>query len=453
MEVGSDIALLFLLGGLGLGWLIARMRLQQRYTSPEELAAAYVPQAQYEDLERRADIMRDDLAEKEQEIRELAMSLSAKDQTILHLDDRLRDQKKELHAMQERARLEFEQLANRLLEEKSRTFTAQNAEQLGHLLDPLKARIQSFEEGIEKRFLEETRDRISLKKEIEQLRTLNQQLSQDAHNLATALKGDNKRAGDWGEVQLEQLLQRAGLQKGVHYRTQNSFRREDGRLQRPDFIINLPGDKHLVIDAKVSLKAYEACCSSTNEEERKQFLQQHLTSIRRHIRELGARNYQDIYQINSPDYLLLFIPVEPAFALAIQEDQQLFAEALDRQIVLVTTSTLLATMRTVSFIWTQEKQKRSVLEIARQSGLLYDRFCAFVADLQRVGQRIEQTQSAWQDAMRKLTTSRKKGDTLIGRAEKIRELGARTTRQLPKELLPDREKKGEAANGEQPKDV
>lgn len=434
-------ALLFLFVGALLGaaiaWLLTRYRMEARYTSPDDLAENFVARSIHDDLQQQADILRDDLMEKEQEIRELAMSLSAKDQTILHLDDKLRSQKEDIQAMQERSRLEFEQIANRLLEEKSKVFSAQNQEQIGHLLTPLKERIRSFEEGIEKRFLEETRDRVSLKKEIEQLRDLNQQLSQDATNLANALKGDNKSAGDWGEVQLQQLLERAGLQKDIHFRVQSSFRDQNGQLKRPDFIINLPGDKHLVIDSKVSLKAYELCFSAETDEERKKHLRLHVDSIRRHIKDLSGKNYQELYQINSPDYLLLFVPVEPAFALAIQEEQQLFAEALDRNIVLVTTSTLLATMRTVSFIWKQEKQKKSVLEIARQSGLLYDRFCAFVEDLQSIGKRIEQTQTAWNDAMRKLTTSQKKGDTLIGRAERIRELGARTSRLLPRDLLDD----------------
>ena len=434
-------ALLFLFSGALLGamiaWLLTRYRMEARYTSPEDLANHYVAQSVYNDLQQQADIMRDDLMEKEQEIRELAMSLSAKDQTILHLDDKLRSQKDDIRAMQEQSRLEFEQIANRLLEEKSRTFATQNQQQIGHLLTPLKERIKSFEDGIEKRFLEETRDRVSLKKEIEQLRDLNQQLSEDATNLANALKGDNKSAGDWGEVQLQQLLERAGLQKDIHFQVQNSFRDQNGQLKRPDFIINLPGNKHLVIDSKVSLKAYELSFSAESDQERKKHLRLHIDSLRRHIKDLSGKNYQELYQINSPDDLLLFVPIEPAFALAIQEDQKLFTEALDRNIVLVTTSTLLATMRTVSFIWKQEKQKKSVLEIARQSGLLYDRFCAFVDDLQQIGKRVDQTQTAWNDAMRKLTTSQKKGDTLIGRAEKIRELGARASRLLPRELLDD----------------
>jgi len=216
---------------------------------------------------------------------------------------------------------------------------------------------------------------------------------------------------------------------------QTSFRDADGRQKRPDFIINLPDDKHLIIDSKVSLTAYERYFNAESNTEKQQHLRAHLESIRSHIRQLSRKNYQELYQINSPDYLMLFIPLEPAFAIALQEDQRLFVDALEQNIVPVTTSTLLATLRTVAFIWKQEKQKRSVQEIARQSGLLYDKFCGFVEDLRAIGLRIEHTQSAYADAMNKLVDSKKFGDTLIGRAERIKTLGARNTKQLPKELL------------------
>ncbi len=425
---------LFLLLGMLLGGSIGWLLLRARFLSRDAVTAHYVDQALFKALQDQADVLRADLAEKEEEIRALIQAISSKDQMILNLDDRLREQEKSLVEREKRMQTEFENLANRLLEEKSRKFTDQNHRQITSLLEPLRERIRTFEAGVEQRFLEETRDRVSLKKEIEQLRALNQQLSLDANNLASALKGDNKTQGDWGEVQLELLLQRAGLSREVHYRVQASFTDQNGKARRPDFIIHLPDDKHLVIDSKVSLAAYEQYCATDSDADRQLFLKQHLQSIRRHIKDLGSKNYQQLYQINSPDYLLLFVPIEPAFALAIQQDTQLFSEALDRNIVLVTTSTLLATMRTVSFIWKQEKQKHSVLEIARQSGLLYDKFCTFVEDLQSIGTRLDQAQGAYEDAMRKLVDSKKFGDTLVGRAERIRELGAQASKNLPKEL-------------------
>ncbi|MCB0555558.1 MAG: DNA recombination protein RmuC [Phaeodactylibacter sp.] len=446
----SSLPLLFFLiglftGGL-LGWLLARLRLQKGTLSKAEIQEQYVAKAAFNQLQEQADLRQEDLREKEEENRMLSNRLASQEQIIRNMEDRLDSQKKEVEALQERSRLEFENLANRLLEEKSQKFTLQNQEQLNGLLGPLRDKIKTFEEGIERRFLEETKDRVSLKKEIEHLRELNQQLSQDANNLASALKGDNKTQGDWGEIQLELLLEKAGLAKGIHYEAQPSFADEDGRQKRPDFVVNLPDGKQLVIDSKVSLKAYDQFLAANNEADRQRLLKAHVDSIRQHIKNLSSKNYQQLYQIQSPDYLLLFIPIEPAFTLAIQQDNRLFLDALEGHIVIVSTSTLLATMRTVSYIWKQEKQKNSVLEIARQSGMLYDKFVNFVEDLKAIGQRLEQAKGAYHDAMNKLVDSKKYGDTLVGRAERIRGLGARTTKNLPQDLLDssqDREEPGD----------
>ncbi len=433
------LGLLFLLiglfaGGLG-GWLAAKLRFQRNVYSQEEIDAQYVHRSLYQQLEQQSDAQREDLFELQEAYRLASEKAARLEQANLQLEDTLRHQKAESVQLQQRFQAEFENLANRLLEEKSRKFTVQNHQQLDQLLSPLRERIKTFEEGIEKRFLEETRDRISLKKEIEGLRALNQQLSEDANNLASALKGDNKAQGDWGEVQLELLLEKAGLQKNVHFQVQPTFRDENGKAKRPDFIIHLPEDKTLIIDSKVSLKAYDRCFSTEDKQERERHLKAHIDSIRRHIRDLSSKNYTNLYQIHTPDYLLLYIPIEPAFALAVQQDPQLFVDALDANVVVVSNSTLLATMRTVSYIWKQEKQKSSVLEIARQSGMLYDKFVNFVEDLKGVGQRIQQAQHAYDDAMNKLVDSKKYGDTLVGRAERIRELGARTSRQLPEDIV------------------
>ncbi len=429
----------FLVLGLAIGsvsaWLVAKFRWQGQGLPPEELARRYVSRDLHEAILQQASQAQDQIRELEAELRLANRDLAGRDQELRHLDEKLSDQKKELENVRERFQQEFERVANRLLEEKSQKFANQNQEQMHSLLHPLREHIKSFEEGIEKRFVEETRDRVSLKKEIEQLRELNQQLSQDANNLAYALKGGQKTQGDWGEVQLEILLQKAGLSKGLHYEAQSSFTDEEGKQKRPDFIIHLPEDKHLIIDSKVSLTAYERYCSASEDAEREKAAREHLESLRRHIRDLSGKNYQLLERLHPPDYLLLFVPVEPAFALAIQTDQRLFTEALERNIVLVTTSTLLATMRTVSFIWKQEKQKNNVLEIARQSGLLYDKFVAFVDDLRGIGVRLDQAQGAFKDAMNKLQDSPRFGDTLLGRAERIRELGAKASKKLPKELL------------------
>ncbi len=439
LAMNDPLSLLFLIlglliGGL-LGWLLTKIRLQSTTISKEEVEDDYVQKKLFEASEASNERFRGELAQRENELKNMAAQLSASYQSTKHLEEKLLEQKDEMLRLQQQSRIEFENIANRLLEEKSQKFSQQNQSQIQTILTPLKEKIKTFEDSVEKRFFEETRDRISLKKEIEHLRLLNEQLSQDANNLASALKGDNKTQGDWGEIQLEMLLEKAGLQKGIHYQAQSSYKDEEGRQKRPDFIINLPDDKHLVIDSKVSLVAYDNYFNANDEQEKKQHIKAHITSLRQHLKDLSSKNYQNLYQINSPDYLILFIPIEPAFALAIQEDQRLFLDALDKNVVIVTTSTLLATMRTVSYIWKQEKQKRSVLEIARQSGLLYDKFVAFVEDLKQIGQRIEQTKSSYNDAMNKLTDAKRHGDTLIGKAQKIKELGAKASKSLPKELL------------------
>ncbi len=434
-----------LFGGL-IGWLWTKNQLLTSAVSREDLEKRYVAREVFDNVQEQADILRADLQEKQEEIKVLTGKVSASEQALIGLEDRLTHQKEEVIALQQQSKLEFEQLANRLLEEKSQKFTDQNQKQLQDILSPLREKIKTFEEGIEKRFVEETRDRISLKKEIEHLRDLNQQLSTDANNLVSALKGENKTQGDWGEMQLEMILEKAGLHKDIHYRTQSTYRDENGQQKRPDFIIDLPEEKHLIIDCKVSLVAYEKYFNANQKESQKKHLKAHVNSLRAHVKDLSSKNYQHLYDINSPDYLLLFVPIEPAFALAVQEDNQLFLDALDHNIVIVTTSTLLATMRTVSYIWKQEKQKKSVLEIARQSGMLYDKFCAFVDNLKDIGQRLNQAQGAYHDAMNKLVDSKKFGDTLVGRAEKIRELGARTSKTLPKDLLEAASEEGEGSD-------
>ncbi len=423
-----------LIGGL-VAWLYAKLRFKKDVILAADLESKYVLRELYENLQQQADLHKEDLIEKQEEIRALSSQLSATQQDFKHLNEKLSNQQQEVEKLQQQARIEFENLANRLLEEKSQKFTAQNSQQLNDILNPLREKIKDFEDSIERKFIDEAKDRISLKTEIENLRMLNQQLSQDANNLATALKGDNKSQGDWGELRLEMLLEKAGLTKDIHYRAQPSFLDEDGQQKRPDFIIDLPGGKHLIIDSKVSLVAYEHFFNNNDATEKQRWLKAHCESLRKHVKDLSDKNYPHLYQINSPDYLMLFVPIEPAFNAAIQHDNKLFLDALDRNVVMVTTSTLLATMRTVSYIWKQENQQKNVLEIARHSGLLYDKLCNFVEDLRTLGQRLDLAQGAYHDAMNKLVDSKKHGHTLLGRAEKIKALGAKTSKQLPKDML------------------
>jgi DNA recombination protein RmuC len=433
------LGFLYLIIGLILGgaavWIYAKLNLFTKAVDRSELEKQYVLREIFENLQMQADVLREDLNEKDEEIKSLTVSLAESTQNSRYLQEKLSSQMEEMAALQKQAHIEFENISNKLLEEKSKKFSEHNQQQLNDLLNPLREKIKTFEDNVEKRFLIETKDRVSLKKEIEHLRALNQQLSSDANNLASALKGDSKTQGDWGELQLEMLLEKSGLTKDIHYHTQTSFADQEGNQKRPDFIVNMPGDKQLIIDSKVSLTAYQNYCEADNEGDKATHLKAHVDSLRRHVKDLNSKNYEQLYQINTPDYLLLFVPIESALGLALQEDSRLFVDALEKNIVVVTTSTLLATMRTVSYIWKQERQKKNVLEIARQSGLLYDKFCAFVDDLKAIGQRLNQAQGAYEGAMNKLSESKKFGDTLIGRAEKIKQLGARASKKLPRELL------------------
>ena len=389
----------------------------------------------FEALQGQLNALKIDLGEREKALREALALVAARDESVKHLEDRLLDQKAEMNQLNGRFKTEFENLSNRIFEEKSQQFTAQNQQQLTNLLVPLRERIHDFEAKLGHQFLEETRERFSLKKEIESLREMNGRLSLDANNLASALKGQSKVQGDWGEFQLEMILEKAGLSKGVHFTTQSNLFDENGRQKRPDIIIQLPGDRHLIIDAKVSLTAFERWANEADEARKSVHVKAHLESLRAHVSGLSGKNYQSLYQINSPDYLLLFVPLDSALALATEHDPRLFTDAMEKNIVLVTTSTLLATMRTVGHLWKQEKQTRSVQEIARQSGLLYDKLVAFVDDLRLVGQRMDAARQSFDEAMNKLTDSKRQGDTLVGRAEKIRQLGAKNTKLLPRDLV------------------
>ena len=414
-----------------LGWLIGRAnRIGRR-----EIDEKYVVKQLYEEKERELQFLREDNKEKAEELILKGERVVLLQEQLVQLEDRLLEEQKEIAKMESRLQVQFENLANRILEEKSRKFTTQNQENLKQVLDPLKERIQGFEQEIQKKYIEDNKERASLKTEINHLMNLNQQLSQDASNLVNALRGENKIQGNWGELRLELILESAGLQQSIHFRKQAGFQDEEGRQKQPDFIIHLPENKHLIIDSKVSLIHYEKYFSANTEDEQKIHLEAHLRSIRKHIKDLSGKNYQELNQLYAPDYAFIYIPIEHAYILAVQKDPGLFIEALEKNIVLVSGSTLLATMRTVSFIWRQEKQKANALEIAKQSGMLYDKFVAFVEDMQAIGQRMAQAQGAYDAAMNKLSSSARFGSTLIGRAEKLKSLGARTSRELPPELV------------------
>lgn len=427
-----DADFLLLLAGFLAIVLVLLLLRKQGNQSPD--SGGLVSRDLLEALQGQLEVLKRELSAKEDDLRKTHAQLAARDQHILHLQESLGSLKSETEQLQKRFQTEFENVANRLLEEKSNRFTEQNARNLTNILTPLREKIKDLEDNIDRKFSEESREKTSLREELKQLQLLNSQLSSEAHNLVSALKGQSKTQGDWGELQLETILEKSGLQKGVHFETQASMRDEAGNMKRPDFIIHLPDNKHLIVDSKVSLSAFEQYFNSTEPQARDKFLSDHIRSLRKHIADLSATNYQLLGPVNSPDYLILFIPLDGALTAAVQADPRLYTEALERNIVLVSTSTLLATLRMVAYLWRQDKQTRSVQEIARQSGMLYDKFVAFVDDLRRVGTQLDSAKSAYGEAMNKLTDAARPGDTLIGKANKIRDLGAKTTKSLPPEL-------------------
>ncbi len=372
-----------------------------------------------------AEHLRDDLTRSNAENEQLKTSLAQQEENLAKL--------------QEQFRQEFKVMASELLEDKSQKFTDLNKSNMDQILKPLKENIETFKEKVQETYEKETRERQSLKDELTRLHELNQQMSQEANNLTSALKGQSQTQGAWGEMQLEMILEKSGLQKDVHYSVQESFRTEEGKQLRPDVILKMPENKQLVIDSKVSLTDYERYCSANNEEERTQAEKAHLTSLRNHIKELDSKRYQDLYQLNSVDFVLMFVPIESAFSLAVQSElslkgagQALYQEALEKNVVIVTTSTLLATLRTVESIWRQDNQNRHAMEIAKKSGDMYNKFVGFMEDLEKVGRQLETTQNTYTDAMKKLGTG--KGN-LVNRAEAIRKLGAKASKTLSPAVL------------------
>ena len=356
---------------------------------------------------------------------------------LMNSENEMQNNKEELNKIQEKFTKEFENLANKILEEKSTKFTEQNKLNITSILNPLKEKIEGFEKKVSESQKESIGMHSALKEQLNNLKDLNLQMSKEAINLTKALKGDSKAQGDWGETQLEILLEKANLAKDIHFTTQGGYRDEDGRLKKPDFIINLPDKRHLIVDSKVSLTNYEAYFNAEDEEQKNFHLKRHIESIRKHIKELSEKKYETLYEINTPDYVLMFVPIEPAYLLALNNNNQLYLEALDKNVVLVSTSTLLATLSTVSSMWRQENQKNNVLEIANQAGRLYDQFVNLTDDLIKVGTQLKTVQGSYDTSMKKLTG---KGN-LVKKVEKIRELGAKTSKIMNKNLL-DRASQG-----------
>ncbi|NCA75566.1 MAG: DNA recombination protein RmuC [Alphaproteobacteria bacterium] len=369
---------------------------------------------------------------KEQTILDLNRQLSGLSSDYKALESKLREQKGELETLQERFRSEFRNLANDILEEKTKKFTEQNTSRLDEILKPLGERIRDFEKKVEETYDRESKQRFSLEKEIRNLAELNTQISKEANNLTNALKGQSKTRGNWGEVILETILEKSGLTRDREFFIQQSFTNEHGRRIQPDVIVAYPGERNVVIDSKVALVAYEKYASAESREAQEQAAREHLLAVRNHINDLSNKNYQDLYALQSLDFVMLFMPIEPAYLLAMQYDPNLWNYAYDRRILLISPTNLIAALRMIANLWRVEYQNKNVQEIARQSGELYDKFVGFLEDLKDVGSKIEATHKTYDAAMNKLSAG--KGN-LIRRVENLKTLGARTGKEIPKSML------------------
>ncbi|MDP8204601.1 MAG: DNA recombination protein RmuC [Candidatus Tenebribacter mawsonii] len=361
--------------------------------------------------------------------------VSRLDTINLNLQEKLNDQKKELEELQAKFTDAFKNLANEILEEKTKKFTEQNKINLDELLNPLKDKIKDFEQKVEHTDEKNRLSNASLIEQIKGLKDLNKKMSDDANNLTKALKGDVKIQGNWGEVILERILEESGLRKGIEYETQArgmGLKNDEGSTSKPDFVIKLPENKHVIVDSKVSLVHYERMISSETEEQREGYLKALNTSVKTHIDGLHKKHYQDLKGLNSPDFVMMFIPIEGVFAVIMQSDNAIYQYAYNKQIVIVSPSTLLATLRTIAFIWRQENQTKNALEIARQGGALLDKFNGFIEDLEKIDVNLKRTQGVYDDAVKKLSTG---SGNLVSRAKRIEALGAKAKKQIPEKFI------------------
>ena len=361
----------------------------------------------------------------------LNLELAKRNSQYENLESRLSEEKLKFEKFEEDFREKFENLANKILESKSEKFTKQNKENIDNILKPLQEKIDKFEKKVEDTHKESIDYHAALRQQILGLKDLNLQMSKETLNLTKALKGDSKTQGNWGELVLERVLEKSGLEKDSEYFVQQSFVNNEGKRILPDVVIHLPDDKKMIIDSKVSLTAYEQYINADDEIEKEQTIKEHVNSLKRHIEQLSEKNYQDIYQIESPDFVLLFIPIEPAFAVALNNDNQLYNKAFEKNIVIVTPTTLLATLRTIDSMWNNEKQQKNAIEIAIQAGRLYDQFVNLTNDLIKVGNQLKTVQGSYDTSMKKLTGA----GNLIKKVESIKKLGAKGSKNFNDKLL------------------
>lgn len=423
------LALVCLACGFLLGGYIARLKIQSLQSAQKERELQLG-----KNLEQFGEKLRES-GEKVQQLQlereRMGQELVRRESEVATLREKQTEQKKEILELQDTFTKEFENLANKILDEKSTKFTEQNQKNIRNILMPLQEKILLFEKKVDETRKENYGIHQALREQLMNLQSQNLKITREAENLTRALKGDSKMQGNWGELVLERVLEKSGLEKDREYTVQQSFQREDGGRVLPDVIINLPNGNKMVVDSKVSLTHYERFVNA-DEEEQKEFLKDHLSSLKRHVEQLSAKKYEDLYEMESPDFVLMFVPIETAFTIAINAEPDLYNKAFERNIVIVTPSTLLATLRTIDTMWSNEKQQRNAIEIARQAGALYDKFEGLVTDLTQVGKKMDEAKKEYGGAMNKLVEG--KGN-IIGRIEKLKKMGARAKKSLPDAIL------------------
>jgi len=421
--------------------LLARSRTEAtRQAGRQELATELaILEERLASRDARLQQLETELEEKEVRLDELAQLLTGLERDKSRLAAELQEQAKSadeklqvLNDAKKELQTQFENLANQIFEAKTKSFAEQSRANLDAILTPFKEKISAFEKQVNEAYASEGKERHSLIKEVQRLQELNQKLGEDAENLTKALKGDSKAQGTWGEIILERILEESGLRKGIEYDSQGGFRDADGKLLKPDVIVHLPEEKDIIIDSKVSLVAYEKYIRAEDDEQRDRAVREHLISINAHLKGLESKKYDELPEVKSLDFVLMFIPVESAFMLAIEKDNEIFRKAFDQSIMIVSPSTLLVTLRTIQNIWRYEHQNKNALEIADRAGALYDKFVGFVNDLERVGDQIENTRKAYDGAHNKLVSGR---GNLVGRAQSLIDLGVKSRKQLPATVL------------------
>ncbi len=413
--------------GIVVGYLFLKTTVLKHSIPNTDIEQRYVSKELYQNTLDRLKEKEASFGDSTGKIIELTTQLATLEAEKKNQAEKLNTLKLDMENLHNQSREQFRNLANEILEEKSQKFTNQNKENIDAIMTPLRERIKEFQEKVENVYKIESTERNTLKGEITTLVSLNKMISEQANNLANALKGDTKKQGNWGEVVLERILERSGLEKDREYKIQYSLQNAEGSRLQPDVVVFLPNNKHIIIDSKVSLTAYESFINASTEEEKKQYLLRHLVSVKKHIDELSKKDYQNLVDINTLDFVLLFIPIESSFSIALQSDNELFNYALDKKIVIVSPTTLLTALYTVATLWKQEKQAKNVIEIAEESGKLYDKFHGLIEDLLDVGKKMNAAKVSYEEAMKKATSG---PGNIVKRIENIKKLGAKASKSL-----------------------